>query len=198
MAGLIIQGRFLSGQPKLKHCAPPPSAARVVLPAGVAAHQLPFGFLRTGQPGRPLPPMLREQMESFFGQDFSAVRIHVGPAAASIGSLAFTVGADIHMAPGQYTPDSIQGKLLLGHELTHVVQQRQGRVRNPYGSGTALVVDPRLEAEADRLGQQAAHHRPSPKPVTIAMPRMMRGGEITPAPATCSPKSPITPILLPI
>ena len=44
----------------------------------------------------------------------------------------------------------------LGHELAHVVQQRQGRVRAPNGTGIAVVQDHALEAEADRLGQRAA------------------------------------------
>jgi GNAT superfamily N-acetyltransferase len=43
--------------------------------------------------------------------------------------------------------------------LAHVVQQRAGRVRNPLGSGIAVVQDHALEAEADRLGQHAAAHR---------------------------------------
>jgi hypothetical protein len=43
--------------------------------------------------------------------------------------------------------------------LAHVVQQRAGRVRNPLGSGLAVVQDKALEAEADRLGRQAAAHR---------------------------------------
>lgn len=47
----------------------------------------------------------------------------------------------------------------MGHELAHVVQQRAGRVRNPLGSGLAVVQDRALEAEAERMGQRAATHR---------------------------------------
>ena len=78
---------------------------------------------------------------------------------AAIGAIAFTWGSDIHFAPGHYNPHSIQGQQLLGHELAHVLQQRAGRVRNPFGSGTAVVQDHALEAEADRLGMKAAMHR---------------------------------------
>ena len=63
---------------------------------------------------------------------------------------------DLYFAPGQYNPQTSQGQQLLGHELTHVVQQRAGRVRNPLGSGVAVVQDPALEAEAERMGQRAA------------------------------------------
>ena len=45
---------------------------------------------------------------------------------------------------------------MLGHELTHVLQQRAGRVRNPMGTGVAVVQDPALEAEAERMGLRAA------------------------------------------
>jgi hypothetical protein len=48
---------------------------------------------------------------------------------------------------------------LLGHELAHVLQQRQGRVRAPQGQGTMVVNDQALEAEADRMGSRAAAFR---------------------------------------
>jgi hypothetical protein len=110
--------------------------------------------------GQPLPPAVRTKMESFFGASFGEVRIHVGPQASAIGALAFTQGTDIHFAPGQYNPQTPQGQQILGHELAHVVQQRAGRVRNPFGSGVAVVQDHALEAEADRMGHSAAAHQP--------------------------------------
>ena len=113
--------------------------------------------LRPKSGGWPLPREVREKMEKAIGANFSDVRIHVGPEAASIGAIAFTWGSDIHFAPGQYNPHTPHGQFLIGHELTHVVQQRAGRVANPYGSGVAVVQDHALEAEADRLGRLAAH-----------------------------------------
>ena len=106
--------------------------------------------------GQPLPAAVRQKMESFFSTSFEDVRVHVGPHAPAIGALAFTQGTHIHFAPGQYNPSSPQGQQILGHELTHVVQQRAGRVRNPFGSGVAVVQDVALEAEAERLGRRAA------------------------------------------
>jgi hypothetical protein len=100
-------------------------------------------------------------MESALGANFSDVRIHVGPEASAIGAIAFTWGSDIHFAPGQYNPHTPDGQSLLGHELTHVLQQRAGRVANPFGSGVAVVQDQALEAEADRMGRLAASHRPN-------------------------------------
>ncbi len=95
-------------------------------------------------------------MEAFFKTSFADVRVHVGSEASTIGALAFTHGADLYFATGHYNPQTPQGQRLLGHELTHVVQQRAGRVRNPFGSGVAVVRDPTLEAEAERMGLQAA------------------------------------------
>jgi Domain of unknown function (DUF4157) len=120
---------------------------------------------RTG--GQPLPSEVRSKMETAFGTDFSDVRIHVGQEASSIGALAYTWGTDIHFAPGQYNPHTIHGQKILGHELWHVVQQKSGRVSNPFGGGVAVVQDHALEAEADRMGVKAAMtavvQRPSDK-----------------------------------
>ena len=77
-----------------------------------------------GPPAQPLPDAVRAKMERQLSADFSGVRIHADdPAATEIGAKAFTEGRDVHFAPGQYRPDSADGLRLLGHELTHVVQQ---------------------------------------------------------------------------
>ncbi|MEM7744435.1 MAG: DUF4157 domain-containing protein [Pseudomonadota bacterium] len=124
------------------------------------------GFSTHG--GKPLPGPVREKMETMFGASFEDVRVHVGLQAASIGALAFTMGSNLYFAPGQYEPDTPRGQQLLGHELTHVLQQRAGRVRNPFGSGIAVVQDAALEAEADRGGRQVAMHRdPAPRSAPV-------------------------------
>src|SRR5262249_3948444 len=78
--------------------------------------------------GEPLPAPTRAFFEPRFGWDFGPVRIHVGQRAAesaqAIGARAFTLGSDIVFGSGQYAPDSPEGRKLLAHELTHVVQQR--------------------------------------------------------------------------
>ncbi len=135
---------------------PAPSTTPIQLSAG-NAFALPAGFqLRPSALGQRLPESVQRKMEAFFRADFSDVRVHVGQEASSIGALAFAHGTDLYFAPGQYNPQTPQGQRLLGHELTHVVQQRAGRVRNPLGSGVAVVQDPMLETEAERMGMQAA------------------------------------------
>jgi len=134
----------------------PHRAAQARASHGTSTTPIPAGQLRVIGEGRPLEPGLRRTMESFFQADFSGVRVHQGPAAPAMGALAFTLGDELHFAPGLYNPTTREGVALLGHELTHVVQQRDGRVANPYGHGVAIVQDPVLEAEADRMGQQIA------------------------------------------
>jgi len=106
--------------------------------------------------GQPLPSEVRAKMEAAFGADFSDVRVHVGHEASRIGAIAYTWGSNIHFAPGHYNPHTLQGQKVLGHELWHVVQQKAGRVKNPFGGGVAVVQDHALEAEADRMGEKAA------------------------------------------
>lgn len=109
--------------------------------------------------GSALPPAVRAQMENSFSHDFSGVRIHQGGEAAQVGALAYTRGSDIHFQPGLYDPSSRGGQELLGHELTHVVQQSAGRVAVPQQKteGSAPInADAGLEAEADAMGARAA------------------------------------------
>jgi len=106
--------------------------------------------------GTPLPGEVRQKMEAVFRASFADVRIHVGPHVSAIGANAFTHGTHIHFAPGNYDPATPRGLQMLGHELTHVVQQRSGRVRNPSPNGISVVQDSMLEAEADRMARAAA------------------------------------------
>ena len=112
--------------------------------------------LRFHSGGRSLPEPLRMKMESSFGQDFSDVRIHEGAEATSIGAHAYTVGPHIYFRPGLYAPHQQRGQALLGHELTHVVQQRAGRVAPSEGAGVPINANPALESEADSAGARAA------------------------------------------
>jgi len=69
-------------------------------------------------------------MEQRFGHDFSRVRVHsegeAAEGARTRGALAYTVGADVVFAPGQYQPWQVTGMRVLAHELAHVVQQGGG------------------------------------------------------------------------
>jgi hypothetical protein len=75
-------------------------------------------------PGQPLDHTLRAFMESRMGYDFSRVRVHPDQRSASaLRAQAYTVGPHIAFAPGRYRPDTVEGKRLMAHEITHVIQQ---------------------------------------------------------------------------
>jgi len=78
-------------------------------------------------PGHPLDSDARAFMESRFHHDFGRVRVHTDAQAAesarAVNALAYTVGQDLVFEEGQYRPETLDGKRLLAHELTHVVQQ---------------------------------------------------------------------------
>jgi hypothetical protein len=92
-------------------------------------------------PGQPLDRATREFFEPRFGHDFSHVQIHANqPAAAStraVNALAYTVGRDMVFGDGQYSPKTPEGRRLIAHELTHVVQQAEAA--GP--GGACLAVD---------------------------------------------------------
>ncbi|QYX75194.1 eCIS core domain-containing protein [Streptomyces akebiae] len=100
-------------------------------------------------PGNPLDEPLRQEMESRLGADFSDVRVHTGSAArasaAEVGARAYTSGS--HVVIGDGGGD----KHTLAHELTHVIQQRQGPVAGTDNGSGLSVSDPgdRFEREAE-------------------------------------------------
>jgi hypothetical protein len=115
---------------------------------------LPVAYDPPRSAGTPIHREIRQALEQVFDRDFSRVRIHEALAAQALGACAVTHGESIYFTPGLYAPATPQGLALLGHELTHVVQQREGRVINPYAYGFAIVQDPTLESEADQMGRQ--------------------------------------------
>lgn len=86
-----------------------------------SAPQLNESALSSG--GEPLPSGTRNFYEPRFGHDFSAVRIHTGPASASLNqSLAANAFAfKNHVWMGR--DETAKPSLTLAHELAHVVQQ---------------------------------------------------------------------------
>lgn len=132
------------------HPATLPRGRKTAQAAAQAAFAAPPSLLKLGslQEGSPLPQAIQRAMEAQMGADFSAVRVHEGPEAAAIGALALTAGDHLFFAPGQYRPNTKSGRALIGKQLAYVLQQREGRVVSPLGSGLAVVHDPALDAEA--------------------------------------------------
>lgn len=107
--------------------------------------------------GSPLSPSTRIDMEHHLGVDLSAVRIHADARAdqlsRSVQAEAFTTGTDIFFRQGVYQPQSAEGRRILGHELTHVIQQTTGAV-----GGENCVSHPSdpHEVEASRVAEAIA------------------------------------------
>jgi hypothetical protein len=83
--------------------------------------------------GQPLDSATRGFMEDRFGYDFGKVRVHqdarADASARAVNALAYTVGRDVVFGTGQYAPTTIEGRKLIVHELTHVVQQSTGSAK---------------------------------------------------------------------
>ena len=108
--------------------------------------------------GRFLPTAARTHMESRFKQNFSHVKIHTNEHGQQLANQhnahAVTIGNNIYFNRGAFSPHTNQGRAILAHELTHVVQQNQS-------SGTRAPQS-HLELEAAVAGHQAmAGHAPN-------------------------------------
>ena len=103
-----------------------------------------------------LPPQVQMKMERAFGSDgvsgvdFSDVTIHENSTTAKeLNAQAYTQGDEIHFAPG-YSPMTTSGQEVLSHELSHVIQQRQGKVKATHQEqGYSISEQTELEDEAD-------------------------------------------------
>jgi Domain of unknown function (DUF4157) len=97
----------------------------------------------------PLPHWLRWGIEILSGLSMRDVKVFFNSSKPKqFEAHAYTLGADIHIAPGQ--------ERLLSHEAWHVVQQKQGRVEPTMKmKGFSLNDDSSLEKEADVMGARA-------------------------------------------
>lgn len=104
--------------------------------------------------GASLDHGVRRQMESSLGADFSGVRVHTDHKADSLNrdlsARAFTTGQDIFFRQGAYQPATSDGRELIAHELTHVVQQGGGVRR---AMSVSQPGDPH-EVEAEQTARQ--------------------------------------------
>ncbi|MGH3886884.1 MAG: DUF4157 domain-containing protein [Pseudonocardiaceae bacterium] len=129
--------------------------------------------------GSPLDVDTRADMESRLGHDFSDVRVHTDSrahdSARAVNAHAYTVGSNVVFQRDKYDPSSTEGKTMLAHELTHVVQQRSGPVDGTPTGGGVQVSDPsdRFEREAAANAERAMS-APAPAAVSPAGPAVQR------------------------
>lgn len=78
--------------------------------------------------GQPLDSETRADMEARFQHDFSQVRVHpdgeAGVSARVLNAAAYTSGNHIVFGQAAYRPATVSGRMLLAHELAHVIQQQ--------------------------------------------------------------------------
>ena len=166
-----VQRRCKHGAKTGEECAKCAAVQRKERQGAPGRGQAPEVEAVLANPGRPLPPAVRHDMEARFGQDFGAVRIHDDAAGAraaeAVDAEAFAYGNDIAFAPGRFDPDLPAGRELLAHELAHTVQQARGAegiARSGAMSETAL------EREADAAAAAALAYAPvSPLSAAPAM-----------------------------
>ncbi len=119
------------------------------------APEIEHTILQSRGGGQALDGKVCAQMESAFSVDFGGVRVHTGTEAdtlnRSLNARAFTVGQDIYFRQGAYSPGSSDGRKLLAHELTHVVQQGGATVQGGLVVGQAGDI---YEQEADQVAEQ--------------------------------------------
>lgn len=96
-----------------------------------------------------LPDNLKTGMENLSGMSLDHVKVHYNSSKpAAVQAHAYAQGSTIHLASGQ--------EKHLPHELGHVVQQAEGRVKPTTSvNGMAVNDSPALEKEADIMGAKA-------------------------------------------
>ncbi len=131
--------------------------------------------------GSPLDADTRADMEGRLGHDFGDVRVHTDQAAhdsaRSMNAQAYTVGSSVVFQRDRYDPSSSDGRLMLAHELTHVVQQRSGPVDGTDAGGGVRVSDP-----SDRFERAAVAN--AERAMALPAPVQRAAGE--PGPASSS------------
>ncbi|WP_298516417.1 DUF4157 domain-containing protein [uncultured Kordia sp.] len=113
----------------------------------------------SGKQHKSLPSKLQSNMETSLGHDFSSVGIQTNSQkAVQMNARAFTQNEQVHFAPGEFNPGSTSGQNLIGHEFTHIAQQRAGVVKPTKALKKGVMVndDKSLESEADTFGKKAA------------------------------------------
>ena len=109
--------------------------------------------------GQPLDEAVQARMGADLGHDFGDVRVHTSTEADALshqlGAKAFTTGQDVFFREGAYSPHSSAGQELIGHELTHVVQQSTGAVKG-HGGMTVHAPGDAFEQQANATARTVA------------------------------------------
>ncbi|HXH95278.1 MAG TPA: DUF4157 domain-containing protein [Thermoanaerobaculia bacterium] len=127
-AASTLGGGCCAAKPEGEQCDECNVRRKAIAPDQASADAPPSVDRALHGSGIPLDDATRTSMESHFDSDLSDVRVHTGGDASrsadEIGAAAYTSGRDIVFSNDGYQPHSGDGRRLLAHELTHVLQQR--------------------------------------------------------------------------
>jgi hypothetical protein len=150
--------------------------------------------------GQPLDAGAQRDLGGSMGHDFSDVQVHTDGEAdrlnRAVRAEAFTTGKDIFFREGKYDPGSNQGRKLLAHELTHVVQQRDSPPKQDLtlsdpgdaserqaGEVAEAVASPRTEASAPPVARQAQRGEEEQEEAPVAREAAAEEEEVATSPA---------------
>ncbi len=100
-----------------------------------------------------------QQMQAGLGTSLADTKVvKNSPKAKAMNAKAFAEGNKIHFSPGQYQPDTKSGQEVLGHEIIHSIQQRQGKVKATESHGGQKVnndvgLENQANSERDRIAK---------------------------------------------
>jgi len=125
---LVLTKRECKSAKAAAPAGPPLVAQRRAAPGGAGSMDAtPMVNSVLAAPGQPLDATTRGFFSARFGHDFGKVRVHTGTdaerSARDVNAQAYTVGHDIVFGSSRFSPGTHDGRRLIAHELTHVVQQ---------------------------------------------------------------------------
>ncbi|MFE4106956.1 eCIS core domain-containing protein [Almyronema epifaneia] len=125
-------------------------------------------------PGRPLDAETRSWMEARFGASLAQVHIHTDAIAAQSASQlranAYTVGNHIVFGAAQFAPQTLTGRRLLAHELTHIIQQTSISAARQPGNPPLAAASPPAQTLATEPMQIARQRIEPDRPDPITEP----------------------------
>lgn len=144
--------------------------------------------------GQPIPAKTRTFMESKLGNNFGEVKIHSGNESSAmnnqLNSKAFTLKNNIYFGKDNFKPETTEGKKLLAHELTHVIQQKNIQaIQKKNGNAPPVLIDYKIKS-GDSLGKIALKFNTTVaelKKINGLKSDAIKAGQIlkVPEPATC-------------
>ncbi len=126
--------------------------------------------------GSALSGITNQFFSNRLGHDFGDVKIHTGEkaerSAKQLNAQAYTYGNNIVFAKGKYQPETEEGKRLLAHELTHVIQQ-QGiqrkiqRTPEEEGGGETETTNELIDESPQKEQEAEENEQVSSEPISL-------------------------------